>query len=229
MGDDEIHDLTAAYALDALDERDRDEYEQHLARCERCRAELGGLQEVATMLAYAAEGPAPAAALRGRILHAARAERPNVVPLRPRWAVPTAAVAAVAAVAAIGIGIWSLSLSGDLDRQRSAARSAGTALALIAEPGSRRVEFSGAVDGVVAVTPSGRAAVAFTDLGSAPRGKTYEAWVRSGGKVVAAGVFDGRTAVLTQNVPTGAMVMVTVERDGGVAQPTTEPIALAQV
>jgi anti-sigma factor RsiW len=228
MGNDEIHDLTAAYALDALDERERDAYEHHLARCERCRAELGSLQQVATSLAYAAEGPAPAAELRGRILQAAKAERPNVVPLRPRRSLPIAAAAAVAALAAIGIVVWSLSLSHDLSRERSSAQSARAALALIAEPGARRVELTGA-KGVVAVTPSGRAAMAFADLPAPPSGKTYEAWVQSDGKVAPAGIFDGRTAVLTENVPAGATVMVTVERDGGVDRPTSEPFARGDV
>jgi anti-sigma factor RsiW len=35
----DLHDLTAAYALDALDPDEAREYEAHLARCERCRAE----------------------------------------------------------------------------------------------------------------------------------------------------------------------------------------------
>ena len=33
MEADTIHELTAAYALDALDEREEREYEAHLARC----------------------------------------------------------------------------------------------------------------------------------------------------------------------------------------------------
>ncbi len=228
MGNDEIHELTAAYALDALDARDREAYGAHLGSCERCRAELGGLQQVATALAYAADGPAPPAELRGRILAAARAQRPKVVPLRPRWAVPSAAAAAVAACAAIGLGIWSLSLSHDLDRQRAAASSSRAALALIAHPDARRIQLAGA-DGVIAVTPSGRAAIAFADLGDAPSGKTYEAWVTRGGVTQPAGTFDGRTLVLTRSVPAGARIAVTVERAGGARQPTGEPLAQAQL
>ena len=53
--------------------------------------------------------------------------------------------------------------------------------------------------------------------------------MQSGGKVAPAGVFDGRTAVLTENVPAGATVLVTVERDGGVASPTSEPFARGDV
>src|SRR5258708_4007463 len=111
MADDALHELTAAYALDALDPDEERAYEAHLAGCERCRKELSSFRDVAGSLALAVEPAAPRAALRGRILDAARAERPNVVPLRPRWAYPVAAVAAVAACAAIGLGVWAAQLS----------------------------------------------------------------------------------------------------------------------
>jgi hypothetical protein len=228
MGDDEIHDLTAAYALDALDAHERDGYEAHLAGCARCRAELGGLHETATALAHAAGGPQPPAALRARILEAARAERPNVVPLRPRWAVPAAVAAAVAACAALGFGLWSLSLARDLDRTRSAAGASREALALVARADARRVDLAGA-DGVVAVTPSGRAAVAFAQLPAPPSGKTYEAWVIRNGRPQPAGTFDGTTLVLTRALPAGSTLAVTIERDGGARQPTSAPFAQARV
>ena len=47
----DIHDLTAAYALDALDEHEAREFEAHLAQCERCRDELARLSESAAALA----------------------------------------------------------------------------------------------------------------------------------------------------------------------------------
>ena len=120
MEADALHDLTAAYALNALDAEDVRRYEAHLARCERCQSELAELSESAGALAYAAEAPLPSAELRARILDRARAERPNVVPLRPRWLRPLIAAAAVAACAAIGLGLWAVSLSGKLDRREAA-------------------------------------------------------------------------------------------------------------
>ena len=33
----DLHELTAAYALDALDPEERETYEVHLAQCDRCR------------------------------------------------------------------------------------------------------------------------------------------------------------------------------------------------
>jgi len=69
-----IHELTAGYALDALDPAERDEYERHLAGCDRCQEKLASFWEVTSSLAVAADGPAPSAALRERILEGARAE-----------------------------------------------------------------------------------------------------------------------------------------------------------
>ena len=79
--DADLHDLTAAYALDALDADEADAYEAHLAQCDLCRGELATLTKTATALAWAIEAPAPPERLRSRILEAAGAERTNVVPL----------------------------------------------------------------------------------------------------------------------------------------------------
>src|SRR5438105_14664349 len=104
----DLHELVAPYALDALDDDERERFERHLAECERCTAQLTELRNATTGLAFAVEGPAPPAALRDRILDRARAEqRGKVISLpRRRWTLPAvAAVAAAATVVAIGLGI----------------------------------------------------------------------------------------------------------------------------
>src|SRR5918912_1315904 len=45
-----IHQLTPAYALDALDADEEREYEEHLARCPRCREDLAAFSEAASSL-----------------------------------------------------------------------------------------------------------------------------------------------------------------------------------
>src|SRR5439155_21657876 len=134
MEADAIHELTAAYALDALDEQEEREYEAHLARCPRCREELASFTETATSLAYGVESPTPPPDLRGRILARARSERPNVVPLRPAWRSWTAAAAALAACAAIGLGIWAVTLSRSLDHMRSARDQDARVLSILGDP-----------------------------------------------------------------------------------------------
>ena len=221
-----LHDLTAAYALDALDPKDARVYEAHLARCERCREELASLSEAASALAFATEAPAPPPELRERILRQARSERPNVVPLRPRWAIAAAAAAAVATAAAVALAVWAASLSSRLDRADREAAARERATAVLADPAARRVRIDGR--GSLVVTPTGAAALVLTHLEHAPPGKTYEAWVAQGRRrPEAAGVFDGGSDVVTvrlaRPVPDGATVMLTEERDGGVDAPTQMP------
>ena len=230
MGTDTLHDLTAAYALEALDENERREYEAHLAHCERCRDELGSFSEVAATLAYATAGPAPPPQLRMRILERARAERPNVVPLRPRWAVP-AAVTAVAAVAAVvALAVWATTLSNRVDSLQ-AQRSQQERVAAILGATDRRT-YSFGPHGHLVVAPSGEAALVFTGLAPAAHGKTYEAWVANGGAPEAAGTFEARSGLtafpLQHRVPAGATVMITQERSGGTDKPTESPLLTAK-
>lgn len=228
MEADTLHELTAAYALDALDEREEREYEEHLARCPQCRDELASLAEAATGLAYGAQAPPPPPALRDRILERARAERPNVVPLRPAWRSWPVAVAVAAACAAIGLGIWAATLSRSLDRERSARDRQEQILSIVGDPAARRFALSGA-HGTLVVSRTGAGALLLSNLRDAPRGKTYEAWVIQNRSPRPAGTFPGSTSVrLTRPVPDGAVVAVTLERRGGVDQPTGRPITSAR-
>ena len=231
MADDALHELTAAYALDALDDDERDAYEAHLAQCERCRTELADLDETAGALAFAVPSPEPPEALRGRILEAAAGERKNVVPLRPRrrW---LAAVAAVAACAAVGFGVWSATLSHSLDAERSARAADHRAVEIYLDPRSRRMPLADA-SGTLAVDPTGAGALVVHHLPAAPAGKTYEAWViPAGSKPIRAGVFKGGEPMtmlpLDASVPKGAVVAATVERNGGVTAPTGQPVFTAR-
>jgi anti-sigma factor RsiW len=160
MADDAVHELSAAYALDALEPAEARAYEEHLAHCETCQRELAMLSATAGALALAAEPATPTPALRERILATARAERPNVVPLRPRarnYAMRALAVAATAA--AVGLGIWNVALHNRLGRTH--------------------------VEAVVV----DRGTLVVTGLGTAPAGKTYEAWVIDRGAAQPAGLF----------------------------------------
>ena len=44
---EELHTLTGAYALDALDSAELDRFTHHLHRCPACANEVRGLQETA--------------------------------------------------------------------------------------------------------------------------------------------------------------------------------------
>ena len=217
----DLHELTAGYALDALDPAERERYEAHLATCEPCREELQGFWQVTGALGRAAGGPQPPAALRERILAQARAERPNVVPLRRRVPTPVvSAAAAVAAVVAVGLGIWSIGLANDLDDARDE-------LSVLVDPNARTYDTAGGEASLV-VTPTGDAALVVRKLAPAPAGKDYEIWVFENGVPRAAGVFDEPgVARIAHPVAPGQMVAVTLERDGGVDAPTGAPLFTA--
>jgi anti-sigma-K factor RskA len=204
-----IHELSAAYALDALDGDERREFEEHLKHCGDCQGTVASFQETASALAFQADMPPPPPTLRDRILEEAQRERANVVPLRTRWALRgAAAVAAIAACVAIGLGVWAASLHDQLGQRPEAVRVNGA-------------------DASVIVTPENEATLVVRSLPPAPAGKTYEAWVIQGNKPAAAGTFSGGGRVafaLTRKVPDGAVVAVTLERAGGVEHPTTNPL-----
>ena len=218
----DLHDLTAGYALDALDEDERARYEEHLASCESCREELQGFWQVSGALGRAAGGPPPPPALRERILEQARSERPNVVPLRRRIATPVlASAAAVAALVAVALGIWSLGLSRELDDRDEV-------LAVLSDPNAR-IHASADGEANLVVTPTGRAALVVRMLAPAPKGKDYEIWVFEDGVPKRAGTFEEPgVAMLSRRVEPGQTVAVTLERDGGVDAPTGDPLFTTQ-
>jgi anti-sigma-K factor RskA len=206
-----IHELSAAYALDALDGDDRGRFERHLAQCGGCQDDVASFQAAAAALAYDVDVPAPPHALRERILERARSERSNVVQFRPRrWALPVATgVAAVAACAALAFGLWAVSLNNELGERAEA------------------IQLTGA-EGSLLIEPSGEATLIVDGLGRAPAGKTFEIWVIDEDRPLPAGLFPGapgRSVIpLTRSVPEGAVVAVTLERSGGVQKPTGEPL-----
>ena len=221
-----IHELSAAYALDALDPAEEREFEQHLRTCEHCREDVASFEAAAAALAFGVESPETPRALRGRILERVQSERAVVVPFKRRRVSfgVVSGLAAAAAVVAIGLGIWAVSLSNDLDATREVNR-------VLADPGARTIELQGA-DGRLVVSPEGDAALVVRDLDPAPQGQTYQAWVIEGKAAPKpAGLFNGddrNDLLLLEDVPANAVVAVTVEPEGGVDAPTTQPIFSAQ-
>ena len=90
----DLHHLSGAYAVDALDDAERASFEQHLAGCADCRAEVAELSATAGSLASLTETTPPAVAARlGAVRHRAGAPAPAApprIPVRPaRLAGPT--------------------------------------------------------------------------------------------------------------------------------------------
>ncbi len=75
----DMHDLSGAYALDAVSEAERQRFERHLARCSSCRREVSDLQEAAGRFALAMSARPPAG-LRTRVLRAVASDAPEASP-----------------------------------------------------------------------------------------------------------------------------------------------------
>jgi len=225
----DIHALSGAYALDALNDLERAEFERHLASCESCRAELASLRDAAGHLADASAAPPPAH-LRAQVLAGAQLVRPlppqTTESSRRRWRIPALAAAAAAVVAGIGVGVttewqpWEppteqLSLA---DRVRQAADAQSWTQSLPA-------------GGSVTVTRSksvGAAVWQSTGLKALPSGRVYELWLQAPDESLKpAGLFSaGDGQVVMRGDATEAIgAGVTEEPSGGSPAPTTKPIA----
>lgn len=211
MEEELMHELSAAYALDALDPEEEQAFERHLARCPRCQGDVAAFAETAASLAYAAPAARKPDALRDRIVAAAANDNVRTLRPRPRWAYPAVAAASVAACAAIGLGAWAATMHSQL--------SHGEALHALALQGAH---------GSVVVGRDGDAALVVSGLAPAPAGKTYELWVLRGKAAQPAGLFAVQTATttvrLSRHLDSGERVAVTLEPAGGSAQPTHAPL-----
>lgn len=243
MTDHQWFELAAPYALGALTPDERAGFEAHLAECATCRADVQAFREVVGLLAHAAPGAAPPAALRDRILREARRVRPFGVrraPARPWLAAAAALVLALGAA----YGWW---------RERAARDAASRALAAaqdtIAVRDSLVATLLAPDVGTAALAATGRppsarlfwnpsrhrVVVAVFDVPPAPAGRTYQLWAIAQGKPVSLGVFNtgpsGRfTAQLA--VPQGLtfeVTAVTEEPAGGSPQPTQQPFLVGKV
>src|SRR5438876_4916602 len=133
---DDLHVLTGSYALDAVSDTEREEFERHLHHCPTCEAEVRGLRETAARLALACAMTAPArmeqqvlaATYRTRQLPPLPADRPRrerrrvqagrILRFPHRLAVLAAAASVAAAVA---LGITQLTTQHQLDQARATA------------------------------------------------------------------------------------------------------------
>ena len=139
------------------------------------------------------------------------------------------AAAAVAAVVALS-GLWAASLSGDLDETRATLKREHAAAAVRLYADARTVALQEG-QGRLVVGFDGKAVLVLDGVDPAPAGQTYE--MDSSRAVPPPGeLFPGRdgtdVVLLDGRVDVGDVVAVTVEEEGGVDAPTTEPIAASQ-
>ena len=234
----EIHALSGAYAVDALDDLERQQFEQHLAACAECRAEVASLRETAALLTQA-EAETPPASLRASVLTGISQIRP-LPPPRPgrsgrsgprrvrRRALPQLLAAAAAVVLlAVGAVLWHPWQHGSTSGHTTVADQ------ILHAPDAVQVveKLPGGAGELTLVKSAslGRAVMIGDGVPEPPAGKTYQLWLQHpGAGMVSAGLMPDshQPTVLTGDVATATAAAITVEPASGSSQPTSDPVAL---
>ncbi|MCM2580215.1 anti-sigma factor [Streptomyces meridianus] len=246
MNTAELHTLTGAYAVHALPDDERAEFERHLADCDQCAQEVRELCATAERLGAASAFVAPPR-MRTQVLRrisAVRQEPPRLPatdgisgPLRAR-ALPRFVLAACLAAAAGlgGIAVWQHQEAQDARERATVAEQRAQGIArVLASPDARRVTgrlADGATGTVVVSERRDKAAFLASGLPAAPSGKVYQLWFDDHGTMRSAGILDGSSgdaSMLMEGRVGGATGMgITVEPSGGSKQPTSDPLALME-
>ncbi|MFJ7590625.1 anti-sigma factor domain-containing protein [Streptomyces sp. NPDC097617] len=239
----DVHALTAAYALNALDTDEHEPFTAHLARCEECVREVAEFRATAARLAGAVAQPPPAA-MKRRTLAAVEAVRQlpprsavtvSPVPLRGalrrRAALLVAAASVAAAVLFAGLAAWQNQESRRYEQQaRQIEQSLDAVGAVLAAPDARATygrTSNGASTAVVSSALRNQAVFTASGLPRPVPGTTYQLWLDQGGTMRPAGLLDrDGTLLLAGDTADAGAVGLTLEPTGGSPRPTTTPLVL---
>lgn len=196
MNDYHDRDLIGPYVLDALSPEEADDFEDHLATCSSCRAEVLELRCVVDVLPLAVDLVEPPASLRDRIV--AELE-PVTMPARERlsmmpggltepaprsrgsWRNRTAAFGLIAAVVVGALGVRDIQLQHQVNTQQNVAFQSDIINAVAG--GARVSTLPGSSAGETAsaalVQPRGNqpAYLVVTGLSAPPPNRVYQIWL----------------------------------------------------
>jgi anti-sigma-K factor RskA len=221
----ELHMLTGAYALDAVSDLERAEFERHLVECAACRQEVAELRATGARLAAAAAVDPPPE-LRVLVLaEVARTRQlPPKVPVVRRlgraktWQLRTALFgAAAAAVAAVAIGV------------QTAGPGPASVESVLSAPDASAIQGVGQ-GGSTLVVSRGRnqAVLLVSGLPALDAGHAYQVWLIGAGGAHSAGLMTAEPSqrMLVPDLPPGTdRIGITVEPAGGSPGPTTPAVA----
>jgi anti-sigma-K factor RskA len=211
----DIHGLSGAYAVDALDDVERAEFERHLGQCPECQDEVASLRAAAVELTHAS-AMTPPPALRDSVLRQIATVRPlppvtgrtgssggpaaersapleapaTVTPLesRRRRVRPMTWLVAAAAAAVLLIGgiVWSPWDDGGSQQPPLTATEQ-----VIRAKDAQRFEktIDGAKATIVRSKSLGKAVIIADNMPAAPEGKDFQIWFENpDGAMVSAGL-----------------------------------------
>jgi len=254
MSNDDIHSLSGAYAVDAVDDDERARFEAHLASCSECQAEVASLRAAASELTSTTV-TTPPSSLRASVLRDISSVRPLPPGVRSEEApapeqvtlsTPSApasleskraqrsrrapvrqwlAGAAAAAVLATGGLVWH-----PWSPDTGTVQLTATQQVLQANDAQRFEKKVGDATATIVRSPRLKKAVIVTaNMPAPPDGKVYEVWLQQGTTMVKAGLMPAgpsNTVLLQGDAATAAGAGVTIEPAGGSDKPTLPPVAV---
>ena len=241
----ELEELLGAYALDAVDDDEREQVEEYLARTPEARLLVADYRETAALLAHSGAEAPPG--LWERIEHTLEEEPPKLATppaaavglesrrarLRRRAAVVVAAAAAVVVVALLTVKVVQ---QGDRIDELGREARAGSVLAAAEgasrDPRAHRVALSstdGALEARVVYLPGGDGFLLQSNLQALPPDRTYQLWALMGGsspeRPISAGVLGPDPGITAFSVH-GPVVgfAITDEQSPGGVSPGSPPL-----
>lgn len=243
---DDPRDLTAPYALDAVDDADRLEVERLLSDDAALRGEVDSFRAV--VAAFTVD-EAPPASIKNAVLADIEARRADSAakpapqrftnasltaspPPKPtenrasnhrtRWA-----ISAIAAAAVVGIAIPTVIAVQARTEQQQMASEAAMVADMLADPNAQIVTAPMEGGGQLrALAASGNVMISATGMGALDDSKDYQLWLIQGDDVSSAGIIhptDGAASMMLPDAE-GKTLAVTVEPSGGSSKPTTTPV-----
>ncbi len=241
----DIHALAGAYALDAVSDIERAQFDRHVAECDSCAQELAELRETVTRLSHVSVATPPPGLKRAVMAEVARTRQ--IPPGRLRtstgrrgnrrdWRVWVGAAAA-AVIIAVGAGIGGYSISNQrVDSARSEAAAAQARQAeistIMSAPDARlkivTMAASGSQVTLVISDHLNEGVAVLSHMPALHPDQAYQLWVIHGTKpvpagVLAAGAING-TKIFTDVAGAGEFG-ISLEHAGGASSPQVPLVA----
>ncbi|MER7397819.1 anti-sigma factor [Streptomyces sp. NPDC000151] len=243
----DLHTLTGAYALHALPDDERAEFERHLAVCESCAQEVRELSATAGRLGLAVS-VTPRPGLKDDVLRrittvrqeAPRTPRPphsGPVSARARRLTRWALAACLAIAAALGgVAVWQHDRAEDAREEARRAQQHTEDLAAVLgarDAKARTARWGKEASGTVVVSRSRDQAVFIASgMSKPPDGKVYQLWFDDNGTMRSAGMLDPArptAAVMMGPLGRASGMGITMEPAGGSPRPTSAPLTMVHL
>jgi anti-sigma-K factor RskA len=244
---DELNVLAGAYALDALDDDEREVFEQHLQTCAACSQEVRGLRAAAAELSHL-NAVTPPPQLRAAVLGAVAQSRPlpplidgrqgggNVRQLRrTRAQALWQGVAAACALIAIAVSTWGYSQHRQAQRAINARASVVQSLLNAPDVRATTTAMKQGQGTLIYSRSEHRLVLIGRGMPVLPANQTYQLWMMTKtGEPISGGVFRpdqaGNVEVpASGNLDSVDRMGVSVEPAGGSAQPTASTVQVLQL